>query len=168
MSPASTKRLLGVLAFALAAPTAACVGGAGPVEQLPYVDPHSGDREAPTGAQDPTALSNEPEGSSLDRPGVVTGGSGAPGSGAAGPGASAVQCSGTLSCVTAANGKTQTTTVTLSTKDGQCVATSEGGDVVLAADGSVIEDGKSSGKWQASGTGFVFTSGTIVITCTRQ
>lgn len=148
-----------LLGGALVALASACVGSAGNVSDgVSGYDSRAGERESPGRFDERPTTTTETPSASVDAPGAVSGGAATGG----------LACSGTYRCTATSNGKSETSTVTLSQKDGECVLVDEDGDeTVLAADGSVKSKGQTIGRWSPAGGGFSATAATVTVTCTR-
>jgi hypothetical protein len=57
-------------------------------------------------------------------------------------------CDGNVTCDVTANGQSSKATLPLKTKSGNCVAETEGGDIVVACGGALTQNGNNVGTWK--------------------
>jgi hypothetical protein len=76
-------------------------------------------------------------------------------------------CSGTYACVQ--EGKTKSNKVSLVMANGTCSVPGDDDDrVELRSDGSIVVNGEVFGSWDATDSGFSYTSSGVTVNCTLQ
>ena len=136
--------------------TFACVGGGGTAQgDLTTWDPAVSTYEG--------AGTTQERGSGAAEPAAGSSSEAASGDGQRGAGG--FDCSGTYIC--AEPGDDDRDSVTLSTVGGVCSAGSGNSMVVLGSQGTVTRNGRVLGTWQATGSGFTFTTSEGSITCVK-
>lgn len=155
MSNTHTKVALGVVVLAGFA-LVACTSGVGtPVD----IGQAYGDSPGAFGANDRPGVTNQDnanapaggkgqgEGDDDVRPGS-SGASGNPSSSGQTGGDGCPPCDGTVSCELTVGGQTQRGALPLQTKNGSCVSSSDGQDIVFACGGQITQNGQSVGTWK--------------------